>query len=219
MSLRGRMAWCQPRRWLEKVGSIPTVSTKIEECMFEEITLVVTSCGRYDLLAQTLESFYKFNTYPIKEVIVTEDWNQESQVKSLDRAYARVKTPYIFACEDDWQFYKSGFIEESLEILEKYPKILQVWLREHNDTNGHPIVKLPQFDCETMKINWGFWSGFSWNPGLRRLSDYQAIGSSYSKFGQEHLVSKAYADMGYHAAITPFGYVRHIGWTRGLPKV
>src|ERR1035441_5909366 len=114
--------------------------------MNAEITLVLTSCGRYDLLSQTLESFYKFNTYSIKEVIIVEDWNREGQIKSIDKAYARVKTPYIFACEDDWCFYKSGFIEKSLEILEKYPKILQVWLREHNDTNGHPIVKLPQFD-------------------------------------------------------------------------
>jgi len=187
--------------------------------MHKEITLVVTSCGRYDLLAKTLESFYRWNTYPVSEVIIAEDWEREGQVWHIDLAYSRVKTPYIFACEDDWEFYRTGFIEKSLEILEKYPSILQVWLREHNDTNGHPIVKLPQFDCETMKADWGIWGGFSWNPGLRRLCDYQKIGSSYLKYGQEHLVSKAYQDLGFHAAILPEGYVKHIGWTRGLPKV
>ena len=187
--------------------------------MNAEITLVLTSCGRYDLLSQTLESFYKFNTYSIKEVIIVEDWNREGQIKSIDKAYARVKTPYIFACEDDWCFYKSGFIEKSLEILEKYPKILQVWLREHNDTNGHPIVKLPQFDVETMLNPWGNWGGFSWNPGLRRLDDYKTLGHPYLYYGQEHIVSKAYMDLGFHSAITPEGYVKHIGWNRGLPKI
>ena len=187
--------------------------------MSADITLVVTSCGRYDLLAKTLESFYKFNTYPISEVIVVEDWNRAGQIKHIDLAYSRVKTPYIFACEDDWEFYKSGFIEKSLAILEKYSNILQVWLREKNDTNGHPVTRHTQFDCDIMKQDWGDWGGFSWNPGLRRLSDYQKIGGSYAKYGQEHLVSREYQKLGYYAAILPEGYVRHIGWSRGLPKV
>ena len=186
--------------------------------MNQDITLVITSCNRYDLLAKTLESFYSVNKYPMKEVIVVEDWDREGQVKAIDKAYARVKTPYIFHCEEDWFFYEGGFIEKSLAILEKYPNILQVWIREHDDTNGHPVVKLPQFDCETMQNPWGIWGGFSWNPGLRRLSDYKALGQPYSHFGQEHLVSKAYSDMGFHAAITPKGFVYHTGWSRGLPK-
>ena len=186
--------------------------------MSADITLVVTSCGRYDLLAKTLESFYKFNTYPISEVIVVEDWNRAGQIKHIDLAYSRVKTPYIFACEDDWEFYKSGFIEKSLAILEKYENILQVWLREQNDTNGHPVTRQAQFDCDIMKQDWGDWGGFSWNPGLRRLRDYQKIGGSYTKYGQEHLISREYQKLGFHAAILPEGYVKHIGWTRGLPK-
>jgi hypothetical protein len=187
--------------------------------MSANITLVLTSCGRYDLLAQTLDSFYKYNTYPIKEVIISEDWNRDGQTKSIDRAYSRVTTPYIFHCEEDWVFYKSGFIEKSLEILEKYPNILQVWLREHNDTNGHPIVKLPQFEFETMLNPWGVWGGFSWNPGLRRLADYKALGKTFTELTQEHIVSQVYTSLGFHAAITPTGYVRHIGWDRALPKM
>jgi len=188
-----------------------------------DITLVVTSCGRNDLLARTLQSFYSFNSYSMKEVFIVEDWNKEGQVQGIDKAYARVKTPYIFHCEDDWEFYQPGFIEKSLEILEKYPNILQVWLREHNDTNGHPIVRLPQFDVDTLDANWN-WGGFSWNPGLRRLSDYQLLGKPYTEFRgtsniSEHTLSRHYASLGYHAAITSMGYVRHIGWDRALPKV
>lgn len=37
------------------------------------VTLVITSCNRFDLLKKTLESFSKNNTYPIKEIIIIED--------------------------------------------------------------------------------------------------------------------------------------------------
>jgi hypothetical protein len=38
-----------------------------------DVTLFITSCGRPDLLKITLESFIKYNTYPIKEAIICED--------------------------------------------------------------------------------------------------------------------------------------------------
>ena len=37
------------------------------------ITLVLTSCGRFELLKRTLETFIRFNTYPLKQIIITED--------------------------------------------------------------------------------------------------------------------------------------------------
>ena len=39
----------------------------------DEVTLFLTACNRPRLLKQTLESFVKFNTYPIKEAIIMED--------------------------------------------------------------------------------------------------------------------------------------------------
>jgi len=39
----------------------------------EDVTAVITSCGRFDLLEETLDSFFEFNTYPIKKIIITED--------------------------------------------------------------------------------------------------------------------------------------------------
>src|SRR5204862_214967 len=38
-----------------------------------EVTVVVTSCGRQDLLEITLDSFLQYNTLPITEFIVVED--------------------------------------------------------------------------------------------------------------------------------------------------
>lgn len=69
-----------------------------------DITLFIISCGRPNLLKTTIESFIKYNTYPIKECIIIEGMKY-------------VKTEYVFHCEDVWEFLKSGFIEKSIEIL------------------------------------------------------------------------------------------------------
>jgi hypothetical protein len=135
----------------------------------DSITVVITSCSRLDLLEKTVVSFFKFNTYPIKKVIIIDDsgkkgcidevaqkipeyvetqiiYNEQNlgQIKSIDKAYSFVDTEYIFHCEDDWEFYNNGFIEKSLEILKSDDKIFCVWLREYKNgkvvLNGHPIL-------------------------------------------------------------------------------
>jgi hypothetical protein len=128
------------------------------------VTVVITSCGRPDLLVRTLDSFIEHNTYPIADFILMEDGEKPAspsledryrarnfkwlftgarlgQMRTIDRAYALVNTEYIFHCEDDWEFLASGFIEKSLAVLEHSPNTLQVWLRAADDTNGHPIMR------------------------------------------------------------------------------
>lgn len=204
--------------------------------MPETITVVLTSCGRFDLLARTIESFEKFNTYPITRKIIIEDgpeapyhfdgWEvmvnptRLGQVKSIDRAYQTVKTDFIFHLEDDWEFYREGFIEASLPLLFEFPKIITVWLRDLADTNGHPTtIGGPGFRYLSTAYNW---KGFTWNPGLRRLSDYKKIGSygKHTVFNKRHpaisefKIGQLYWRLGYKAAILKTGYVRHIGNNR-----
>jgi len=215
--------------------------------MTDQITLVVTSCGRLSLLQQTLRSFLKFNAYPIMEGIIIEDsgrldlrasldiefpfpatiiQNETNlgQIMSVDIAYSQVKTPYIFHCEDDWEFFKPGFIEASLDILRQDPTVLNVWLRAYNDTMGHKIDKLPHGRYNYMALNFDrFWHGFAFNPGLRPTRDCMRL-HPFSNL--EVLVKKKpmmigevdlsvyYKMLGYRAAITndEEGYVRHIGY-------
>jgi hypothetical protein len=204
------------------------------------ITFVLTSCGRYDLLRYTLKSFLQYNTHSIDKFIIIEDagytkelgevmeeypwmeWivngKRIGQIKSIDRAYKLVTTDYIFHCEDDWEFYREGFIEKSLEVLENHPNIIQYWLRERTDTMGHPV------EGDLMSLNYlGVWHGFSFNPGLKRISDYHKIGSSYEAItsnltlaasGSEAEIGIVYKDLGYRAMISEQGYVKHIGWGR-----
>jgi hypothetical protein len=136
----------------------------------DEVTLIITSCNRPQLLKDTLKSFIKFNTFPIKETYIIEDsgvigcndsilfemkddinnlklkiiYNDTNigQLASIDKVYSYVTTKYIFHCEEDWEFLQPGFIEKSLEIFKQNPdeKIYTVWLRPHNCTSGHPIM-------------------------------------------------------------------------------
>src|SRR5690348_11591946 len=121
-----------------------------------DITVVVTSCNRHDLLARTLESFRAHETEGrVARILVAEDGEADpsevcarfgaehfrtgervGQIKLIDQAYAKVTTPLIFHLEDDWEFTRSGFMERSRHFLELDPKILLVQLRPWNDNNG-----------------------------------------------------------------------------------
>ena len=55
--------------------------------MKKEVTLVITSAGRFDLLKETLDSFFEYNTYPIKKIIITEDSTEGKKLKKLINQY------------------------------------------------------------------------------------------------------------------------------------
>lgn len=218
--------------------------------MEKKVTFVLTSCNRPKLLEITLKSFFKYNTYPLAKVIIIDDSgikncidnclkyipeNIESKIiyneknlghaKSIDIAYSFVNTEYIFHCEDDWEFYDSGFIEKSLKILESNPKILLVWLRKYFNfkiiNNGHPIYKKIYDNLYRIlkKKYKKIYNGFSFNPGLRRKKDYNIIApfSNISNSGEivENKVQDIYEKYNYIYAITlnKNGYVKHIGFT------
>lgn len=219
------------------------------------IALVVTSCGRASLLHRTLTTFAETNTLVIDEAIVIEDGGLDhdraslarmlkldperlvlikneknlGQISSIDRAYQAVSSDYIFHCEDDWEFYRSGFMEESLKILQADPRIFCVWVRAHNDTNGHPIARGTRVTADGMPYHLmstgyrGVWHGFTLNPGLRRRSDCLVMGP-YSELPLAHHLrgrtrvtesdlSIHYHRLGYTGAISARkdGFVRHIG--------
>ncbi len=207
-----------------------------------DITLVVTSCGRLDLLKRTLESLDRFNTAPIREVFITEDagddgvravipahWKEhctffvnrpkQGQLASIDLAYENVKTPYIFHCEDDWEFYRPGFMEDSRAILERRPEILQVWLRNYiYDLCVHsPYIRLGAREliggvpCYPLISDKPEWQGFSLNPGLRRLKEYRLC-APFAAYGGEKALSQRYAELNLTAVTLEGDAVLHTGF-------
>jgi hypothetical protein len=110
------------------------------------------------------------------------------QIKSIDRAYKDIHTKYIFHIEDDYKFHgNSNFIKESIDILEENDNIHQVWVRhiENYNTSHNTIEGMFEHDTKltsngspykmVSSPHCGNWCGFSFNPGLRRLSDYHKI--------------------------------------------
>lgn len=176
----------------------------------EKITFVCTSCNRNDLLFKTLDSFLENNNYPIYKWIIKEDSGLENiaeeirnkynfisvisgenigQASSTDLLYNNVETEYIFHCEEDWFFNRNNnnFIEQSLKILKLYPNIHQVWIREGMKKWSKNWKKLDDFNFGIIKDNHlDQWNGFTWNPGLRRLSDYKKI---FPKGFQNHITT------------------------------
>jgi GT2 family glycosyltransferase len=133
----------------------------------KKIAFVATSCGRLDLLRDTVASFLDMNTYPVSKYIVVEDGPtpgfldclrslekefdvsitgiskpiQVGQHDSCDVAYRNLgDTEYVFHCEDDWLFTRKGFVEDSIRILEEEPRVLTVWLRDkwHYVASNYP---------------------------------------------------------------------------------
>jgi hypothetical protein len=129
-----------------------------------DITFVLTSCSRFDLLAETLRTFLASNTAAISRYVFVEDSGDpqisdvlasfdvrfeplikdppRGQMASIDLAHSRVHTPYIFQCEDDWRFFRSGFVEESLQLLEQIATISTVKCRRPGQNDLHDSNRL-----------------------------------------------------------------------------
>jgi hypothetical protein len=203
----------------------------------EAYTLVVTSCCRFDLLEKTLRSFYDVADVAPQELIVVEDSADEQvrnivdglgvpaqtlirgarlgQMQAIDHAYANVKTPLIFHCEDDWFFTRSGFIEESTRILQARSDVSMVGLRPRSELNalirGSPVKWLDEtayFETDPKLHPERF--SYSFNPGLRRLADYCRLGP-FAPLGEEADVSYAFKQAGYRIAYLEVPAVTHIG--------
>lgn len=205
------------------------------------ITLALTSCNRLDLLDETIKSFLDHDTsglisrriiaedsgYPEVIELVSQKYPEFEvfgpiprlgQVVTIDRMYSMIETPYIFHCEDDWRFTRSGFIEKSLAILEANKQVLQVHLRGPADLNGHPVEPaILDGIFRMLVINRVGNPGFSWNPGLRRLQDYKLLGP-YSQYLKEHLIGRDYSKRGFGAAVLLDRYVEHTGDGRRTPR-
>ena len=135
------------------------------------ITAIFTSCGRFNLLEKTMKSFFNYVDLPIEQTIVIENSldpniekhmenisisinrpfdliiNEENigQVSSIDRAYSFVNTEYIFHCEDDWEFFDTGFLSKSKMLLDDRPDIVNINLRVRFDGEKgsmHPITDI-----------------------------------------------------------------------------
>ncbi|MEO0398369.1 MAG: glycosyltransferase family A protein [Pseudomonadota bacterium] len=202
-------------------------------------TIVVTSCGRFDLLERTMRSLYAhLDEAPARTIIVEDSGDdavsdalsdvgapheieflinrpQLGQMAAIDRAYAMVRTPFIFHCEDDWEFFRTGFIGESRAVLDHHGDVSLVSLRARDALN--PLLRdlpdqsdagLQYFLADPARHPEYF--SYTFNPGLRRLADALQIGP-FAALGYEPDVSYAFKKAGFREAHLSDPAVRHIG--------
>lgn len=204
-------------------------------------TLVVTSCNRHDLLERTLRSFCMYAEEEPVETIIIEDGNLEQpawfkslgqlgwrrtwiknehrqgQIYAIDRAYQAVETELIFHLEDDWEFYAGDFIGRSKQILSANPHVSTVSVRSDNH---HPVVQ--ENGLTIQEPYWGgYWGGLTFNPGLRRKSDWTRLGGYGAHVGygtsglvHERTLSKQLLDDGNRIVVLTPGVCHHIGGNR-----
>lgn len=216
----------------------------------ERLTIIFFSCRRLELLKQSVWGFVNHNNHPYEDFIIVNDsgdpviWDKlrhdyegatfvfneknEGLIKSIDNGYARIKTPWLFHCEDDWMMIRGGFIEKSLSIMKAHPEIEEVW---PEDFNGHPIepkiyeagiVKYRLVADNYQKGQNGYndfaWHGFTTACGLKRLADYQCVGPYESIpwqgtiWHREQAIGERYHDLGYRSAMLMDNYFTNIGY-------
>jgi hypothetical protein len=208
----------------------------------EPYSVVLTSCRRFDLLAVTLRSLLGHLDGPRAEVIVIEDSDraevadvvgaidpairvivngtQLGQIPSIDKAYAAVTTDYVFHCEDDWEFLRTGFVAESFAILAHHADVSMVSLRAreelHPKIRNTPKTALDGLEYFLVDPRWHpERGGYSFNPGLRRMADYRAIGP-FEPIGGEEDISYRFKRQGFRLAYLEVPAVRHIGEDRHI---
>jgi hypothetical protein len=207
-----------------------------------EYTLAVTSCGRWDLLEITLESYFRCCGIMPIQTIVLEDgplpplvrfddlpirWEVNGQrlgqIRSCDRLMEMVQTENVVWLEDDWRFKEENWLEPSFAILEAFPEISFVSLRGR--AWNHPLVARHPYPFLIAEPGWNDgWGGLCFNPGLRRKSDYVKMGP-YAQGGlnmwacqSEQELSRRYLKAGYRIADLGRPIIEHLGHGRSKTK-
>ncbi len=206
-----------------------------------DLTVVLTSCRRPDLLVATLDSFFATNDYPLHEFIIIEDSDDRTveqiparypaqpirvilnginvgQHRSIDKAYAEVATPYILHLEDDWAFPAADVVRQGVEILKRDPQVALVQLRTDADMPRH-IHRMPKVagDIAYWRIlpsAHRVWHSFTFNPTVKRLSDYRKLPHGYAGFRTEAEISLYYKDQGAMMAWLEGTGISHSGFGR-----
>lgn len=191
-----------------------------------------------------MDSFLALNTYPVARYIISEDGNNKKcydKIKNrygdiaevilqpvrlgcslhLDTLLGMVKTPWVFTCEDDWLFESNpNFMSDALCVMKAVPDIKQVWIR-HPADHSHPLLPAIRIgNVPIQKVTKGYqgkWNGFSFNPALRRMSDYRRMfPNGFQEFGDEIICAQHTETFhnGYLAYSLVNSVVKHIGWNR-----
>lgn len=202
---------------------------------------MLTSCGRFDLLAETIRSFGSH--FDVDKIIVAEDAGRPAdaaafarafpivemrvnepklgQMRSIDQLYATLTTPYVVHLEDDWGFSRSLDLDSVIRFLESRDDVSVVCIANriygaryegHAQTVRHEDIEYLVWDLEAHPK----WFSYSFNPSVVRLDFWREVGP-FSGFVTEENLSKFCKDRGLRIAMVAPPIADHIGDDRHAP--
>ena len=205
-------------------------------------TFIVTSCGRFDLLEQTLASFSQY--YDAQRIVVMEDSGDRvgadafaarhsnidmrfndpklGQLCSIDKAYASVTTPYVFHLEDDWLFEAGVDPISAVRLLQANPKLACVCLLYSDHKNDQirarsKLITHDNRDWQMIPLNADRnWFSYTFNPSIVSIDLWRQFGPFF-KYRTEAQISRFFKRKGYMTARISPALGGHIGWGRHIP--
>lgn len=209
-----------------------------------KIDVIITSCGRFDLLQDTIDALLKYSKDEINNVFVYDDYgvmdkemtkdfhglihlydgtpeikitkgiDNIGQVAAIDFLMRHVKTEHYLHLEDDFSCVSKGWLDDGLRLLSN-PLIGSVSLRG-SDRRDHNGQPV----VDNIMQRWGDWSGWQYCPSLRRLKDYEQTYSSLCTWDKnkpwesERQIGDYYEKRGFRFAATTTKYFEHKGGGR-----
>lgn len=190
----------------------------------DDVTLVITSCCRLDLLDRTIESLFRNERHPFYSRVLIDDGRDEmqravmrvkyggrfklileeprGQMAAIDRAYAEVETEYVLHCEDDWEFSNGPFMERSLRVLEERPDIGIVMIRRSDV--AHPLQ--PDVLCTRNGVHYQK-PVLGWSPGKGSKEVWNGF-----------TLNPGLRRMSDYRRMAPYAECRHTGGEHALDK-
>ena len=202
------------------------------------ITTVLTSCGRFDLLEDTIASF--LTHFAVPEILVAEDSQRSTeaaafaekfpqvkmrinesklgQMRSIDEVYATLKTPYVLHLEDDWCFTRSLDVERVIAFLESRPDVSVVCIANRT---FEPRYDKSAHKCRFQGVDYIVWDldahpkwfSYTFNPSIARLSLWNDVGP-FARFATEENLSQSLKARGMRIAMITPSIADHIGEKR-----
>ena len=206
----------------------------------KDITLVMTSCHRHDLLARSIDSMKGWldvfaqkiivedypATSPFLEDLRDKGWTilindpKRGQHASIDRAYGCVQTPFIFHTEDDWTFDSCPDFATGKKILggaltdgTKKVSLVLYSNAMHRRYKDRPDYKKKKLDGTLFGYSDGVterWNSFNFNPCLLPTSLWRDYGPWWN-FVTEGSLGKFFRARGYFIVSQLPSLAHHIG--------
>jgi hypothetical protein len=199
-----------------------------------KLTVVLTSCGRFDLLGETIASF--LDHFDVDRIVVADDAGdagaaanfaakvpkvdmrvndpRRGQMPSVDGLYASVQTPYVVHLEDDWKFTGGVDLDKVVRFIEARPDVSVVCIGYRFDKRfaasarktTHEGIDYWVWDLDAHPK----WFSYSFNPSVGRLAFWREHGP-YEHFKTEEGLSQFAKGRGLRIAMLIPSLADHIG--------